>query len=141
MISFVVHGVPVGKGRPRLTTRGGFAHAYTPAKTRDAEATITARAIQYRPSSPFECALHVRITFIFPVPASWSNKKRAAALTNNIGHVTKPDIDNLVKATLDALCGPFFLDDKQIASLHAVKCYGPTPMTEISIMPAFSDAT
>jgi Holliday junction resolvase RusA-like endonuclease len=140
-VSFVVHGVPVAKGRPKLTTRGGFAHAYTPAKTRAAEATITARAIQFRPPEPFACGLHVRLTFVFPVPDSWSRKKRAAALTNNMAHTTKPDIDNLVKATLDALCGPFFLDDKQIASLHAVKVYGPTPMTEVSIVATFSGAT
>ena len=101
------------------------------------KATITARAVQFRPSEPYTCALHVRLTFIFPVPGSWSNKKRMAALTNNIGHVTKPDIDNLVKATLDALCGPFFDDDKQIASLHAVKRYGPTPMTAVWIEPVY----
>lgn len=139
MISFIVHGVPVGKGRPRLTTRGGFAHAYTPKKTREAEATLTARAVQYRPSEPFDCALHVRLTFVFPVPDSWPKKKKALALTDNMAHVTKPDIDNLVKAALDALCGPFFLDDKQISSLHAVKRYGPTPMTEVSIELAFGE--
>ena len=38
MISFRVEGEPIGKGRPRVTARGGkFAHAYTPKKTKDYE--------------------------------------------------------------------------------------------------------
>lgn len=39
-ISFTVPGEPVGKGRPRLSSRNGFAHAYTPAGTRKYEAMV-----------------------------------------------------------------------------------------------------
>ena len=37
VLDFTVCAKAVGKGRPRLTTRGGYVHAYTPAKTREFE--------------------------------------------------------------------------------------------------------
>ena len=36
-MKFSIPVIPVAKGRPRLSTRGGYAHAYTPTKTRNAE--------------------------------------------------------------------------------------------------------
>ena len=39
-ISFTIPGSPVGKGRPRVSVRGGYAHAYTPEKTRTYEARV-----------------------------------------------------------------------------------------------------
>lgn len=40
--------------------------------------------------------------FMLPMPKSWSAKKRKAMLLQP--HQQKPDIDNLIKAVLDALC-------------------------------------
>lgn len=37
VIEFTVPGVPVAKGRPKFSTRGGYAQAYTPSKTTKAE--------------------------------------------------------------------------------------------------------
>ena len=45
----------------------------------------------------------------------------------------KPDIDNYVKAILDALNGVAFRGDKQIISLNAKKLYSDKPRTEIEI--------
>lgn len=42
MIGFTIEGAPVPKGRPRFTRTG---HTFTPAKTRQYEALVTARAI------------------------------------------------------------------------------------------------
>lgn len=41
------------------------------------------------------------ITFVLPMPASWSNKKREAMRFQP--HEQKPDLDNLVKALVDAV--------------------------------------
>lgn len=46
-----------------------------------------------------ECGAH--ITFVLPMPASWSNKKRDTM--DGQPHQSKPDSDNLVKALLDAV--------------------------------------
>jgi len=43
----------------------------------------------------------VRITFVLPMPASWSKKKRAEMI--NQPHQQTPDVDNLHKGLLDAL--------------------------------------
>lgn len=37
VIEFTVPGVPIAKGRPKFSTRGGYAKAYTPSKTTKAE--------------------------------------------------------------------------------------------------------
>lgn len=37
VIEFTIPGVPVAKGRPKFSTRGGYAQAYTPSKTTKAE--------------------------------------------------------------------------------------------------------
>ena len=42
------------------------------------------------------------ILFAMPMPPSWSKKKRAQM--HGEPHRQKPDLDNLTKATLDALC-------------------------------------
>lgn len=42
-------------------------------------------------------------------------------------HVTKPDIDKLLRAILDALTGVLYLDDKQVVTLLARKQYAIYP--------------
>lgn len=37
ILKFTIPGVPVAKGRPKFSTRGGYAQAYTPSKTTKAE--------------------------------------------------------------------------------------------------------
>lgn len=132
-IEFDLAGAPVAKGRARITTRGGFARAYTPEKTRKAEESLIARAIRFAPAEPLAGPLAVALTFVFAVPESWSRKKREAALRCELHHTTKPDVDNVVKSTLDALQGVFFLDDKQIVQLEVRKSYGAVPMTRVTI--------
>lgn len=58
------------------------------------------------------------ITFILPMPQRWSEKKRAAMYGEP--HRQKPDIDNLIKALLDAV----YDDDSAISEIHARKVWG-----------------
>lgn len=44
----------------------------------------------------------MEMIFFLPMPKSWSEKKRQKM--NHAPHQSKPDLDNLVKAVLDALC-------------------------------------
>jgi len=129
MISFTVQGKPVAKGRPRMTRNG---IAYTPEKTRQAEESFLAQALPHRPSEPLEGPLEVELYFCFPVPKSWSKKKRAAALREEVCPTGKPDLDNLVKI-IDCLNGVFWRDDAQIINLSAGKFYGEQPRTEVYI--------
>lgn len=63
-----------------------------------------------------EAGAHV--TFVIPMPQSWSKKKRA--MMDGKPHQKKPDIDNLEKALLDAL----FDNDAHIWDLRKTKIWG-----------------
>lgn len=58
------------------------------------------------------------IVFQIPFPASYTKKKRASLLGRP--HQEKPDIDNLVKAWLDACLS----DDKKVWDVRARKVWG-----------------
>jgi Holliday junction resolvase RusA-like endonuclease len=68
------------------------------------------------------------------VPTSWSERKRAAAISGDIWPAGKPDLDNLAKAGLDACSGILIADDAQIVELRAVKKYGE-PKLVLTVWP------
>lgn len=133
MISFTIEGGPVPKGRPRFTRSG---HTYTPDTTRKYEALVTARAKEAmigKRKIEKPNAVRVDILAIFPVPSSWSKKRRTAALQGVEHHVSKPDLDNVAKAALDGINGVVFEDDSQVVELRARKAYGPEPEVKVFI--------
>jgi Holliday junction resolvase RusA-like endonuclease len=88
-IVIAIAGEPRGKGRPSFARSG---HTYTPAATRAYEAAIRYAAQQQmngRP--PIEGAIEMAMTATFPVPTSWSRRKREDALTGAFQHVKKPE--------------------------------------------------
>jgi len=121
-------GEPQGKGRPRI---GRGAHgrpmAFTPAATRSYEAALRVAATQAMQGKvPLEGAVSVTMVATFPVPASWSRRKRAAALDGSLLPTCKPDVDNLLK-TLDACNEVVWRDDRQIVQAIVTKRYGEQP--------------
>jgi len=120
--SFTVPGVPVGKGRPRFVKATG--RAYTPAKTASYESLIAYAASQaMRGATPIDAPVGIKVQAVFPIPASWNKKKKAAAHW----HTSKPDGDNILKALGDALNGIVWTDDSQVARTSIAKVYGDTP--------------
>lgn len=63
----------------------------------------------------------VSVTFYLPMPISWSKRKRKKM--NGTAHQQKPDIDNLVKALLDAVLS----DDSHVYSVKAEKYWSDKP--------------
>lgn len=63
-----------------------------------------------------------RVCFIIPFPKSWSQAKREEMYYQP--HTQKPDIDNLIKAVLDAV----YDDDSTISEIHAKKIWGNVGM-------------
>lgn len=80
---------------------------------------------------PTPAPLALKMVFVMPIPESWSKKKRWDAL--NKAHMTKPDLDNLIKGCTDALNGVVWQDDKQIVSVEATKVYGFEPRIELYV--------
>ena len=72
-----------------------------------------------------EVPAELRLVFVMPMPKSWSNKKRL--LMNGTPHQQKPDIDNMIKAVLDALCE----EDRFIYDVHATKFWGENGILSI----------
>ncbi|MCM3141695.1 RusA family crossover junction endodeoxyribonuclease [Brevibacillus sp. MER 51] len=88
-------------------------------------------ASQSTVGQPTPSPLALKMVFVMPIPESWSKKKRWDAL--NKAHMTKPDLDNLIKGCTDALNGVVWQDDKQIIAVEATKVYGFEPRIELYV--------
>lgn len=131
-IKFTVYGVPVGKGRPRVTRYG----TYTPQKTKDYEASVQAawRAQSGRGFAG-KVPLLATVTAYFPIPKSVS-KKKAEAMAGTF-HVNRPDSDNIAKAILDSLNGLAYPDDSAVQIDRCWKVYtNAAPRVEVKIYEA-----
>jgi len=107
MVTFMVEGTPVPKGRPRFARRGKFVSTYSPKTTVDYE-TKVAEAAQLAMGSSEPLEGYERPT-------------------------KKSDIDNYCKAVFDGMNGIVFLDDSQVVSLHSTKVYGTIGMVEVMV--------
>lgn len=82
---------------------------------------------------PIEGAVFISFIVYMPIPTSQTKKWKAAALRNDIYPTVKPDLDNLVKAVLDAINGIVFIDDKQIVDLIVKKRYSDKPRINVAV--------
>lgn len=124
-------GIPEGKGRPRFVRRTG--HAYTPEKTRSYEGALKHQAhMAMAGRDPLDGPISVKVEAHFPVPQSWSGKKRAAALAGDLLHTTRPDWENIAKM-LDALNEVVWRDDRQVAIGLITKHYSTRPRLHIVV--------
>lgn len=78
--------------------------------------------LKYRGDLPEQ----VTLVFRLPMPQSWSKRKQEVYRLQP--HKQKPDIDNLVKAVLDALCE----DDSHIWHVDAYKFWDDIGSIEIT---------
>lgn len=137
-IFFTVLGEPVSKGRPRariVRPRSGkeFLTFYSPAETVAYEEEIAwAAKGKMGGKAPLNCPCEVVLRAYFKLPASWSTKRKKAALHGAVSHVTKPDLDNIIKL-LDSLNGIVFVDDNRVCRITAQKGYSLNPRLEIEI--------
>lgn len=131
-MKIIIPGVPVGKGRPKFSTFGGYPKAYTPVKTVNYE-NLVKIAFQQTGEQPFERETQLRadITAYFPIPKSVSKKKRLEMEVGLLMHTKKPDCDNVAKSILDALNGLAYYDDAQICELGVCKMYSDEPRAEV----------
>jgi Holliday junction resolvase RusA-like endonuclease len=135
MISIDVLGTPAPKGSVRAFFRPGMKRAVIvkdnkgPQKSWDAAVRESARAIVGDVNAPpfVDAPLLVSIVFRIARPAGHYSKsgKNAGQLMPSAPAYprTKPDIDKLARATLDALIGTVFDDDSRIAQLLLSKVY------------------
>lgn len=126
---FVVPGDPVGKGRPKFSTRGGFVRAITPEKTANFENLVRMEYESQCKGIFFDSSQALRLVVdVFRMPNK-SAKKRSipAMLSGDIRPGKKPDMDNIIKAIQDALNRVAFDDDNQIVEVAIRKFYDSNP--------------
>lgn len=107
---------------------------FTPAKTVAYEGLIALAAHQAAKAGAWECterAVALELTITFAIPASWSAKKRAAAVGQWC--CKKPDIDNIIKSVADGCNGVLWRDDQQIARVTATKTWHEQPGVLVSV--------
>lgn len=130
-IAFVIDGLPIPKGRPRMSRSG---HAFTPAKTRKAEQAFQLQANRHKPEQPLLGNIKIELAFNFAIPKSYTKKKKEMALLG-VMPVSRADLDNLIKMVCDAMNKVFFKDDRQIVSIRAEKLYSErNPYTYVKII-------
>lgn len=117
MIKIEIKGIdPVAASRARVTKFGTYnLPKYTEYKK--AIADIAKVKIKEKLIGP----VYMEIQYYFTIPKSWSQKKKNEHIGN--WHTSKPDIDNLNKAIMDALNGIAYLDDAQICYIKSSKKY------------------
>jgi Holliday junction resolvase RusA-like endonuclease len=127
-VTIALPGLPVGKQRARTFLHHGRISHYLPPESRSYEKQVQLvawREMQALRLKPIAGAVAVDLKFTFVPPASWSEKKKLAAIAGDVPHVSKPDCDNLAKTWLDAMNRIVFTDDAKVVQITARKCYGP----------------
>jgi crossover junction endodeoxyribonuclease RusA len=134
-IDFAVHGVPQPQGSAKAFMPKG---ARFPIVTSDNPNLKDWRLLVAAAAQPAAqahgiilLATPVGITLRFVLPCPQSARKRQGK-----PHMTRPDLDKLARACLDALTGVLFQDDGQVVSLACEKRYtreGEAPGVRVTV--------
>ena len=125
---------PVPQLRPRVSSRP-YIRVYDPPKVANFKRILRSLAANQYSRPPLIGSLSVSLTFYRPVQSSISKTERERRLSNQSKPVVKPDTDNYIKSTLDALNGVLWHDDSQIVKIEAEKKYSDHPKITVSVKP------
>lgn len=125
IVTFHVRGTPAPQGSHRafVNRRTGRAIVTddSPA-TRPWRTDVRAAATEHWSDAPWPGAIELHITFRFARPRGHTGKR--GLLPSAPDHkTTKPDLDKLLRSTLDALTGIVIRDDAQVVGLAASKMW------------------
>jgi Holliday junction resolvase RusA-like endonuclease len=147
MLNFKVTGTPAPKGSSRACLIGGKPTIVPNSSTENARkqrswssevATAGAEAMATVGRGPLShVPVSVVLQFVMVRPSGHLSKKDGSVLKSKPRRpATKPDLDKLVRCTLDALAGIVFDDDSRIVRIVASKHYampGEAPGAHITI--------
>ena len=135
MIEFTVNSKPQGKARARTfyDHRLGKMKSVTPIQTKFYEELIRWSYAEAGGEYMGEKLMQVDIRAFYPIPKTWSKKKKQAAASGELRPTTKPDCDNVIKVVLDALNGVAYYDDKQVVCVSCSKYYSPVDLGYMKI--------
>jgi Holliday junction resolvase RusA-like endonuclease len=123
----------VAKARPRARRKG---FVYTPAHVRKYEAHgRLAAQLAMSDQPPIEVPVRLELVAELPIPASWSGRKRALAITGDLLPTSRPDLDNYIKSGLDSLNEIVVRDDSQVVEISARKRFSIAPKLVMTVFP------
>jgi crossover junction endodeoxyribonuclease RusA len=121
----IVSGVPKAQPRPRMASSG---HAYNPNSADAWKAEVKSAFIPCRRPA-ITGPIFLRIDFFLPRPKSMKETPCREP------HVKKPDIDNLLKSTMDALTeAEIWKDDAAVFNVGMAKYYARNGKTGAQII-------
>ena len=121
-VSLRIDREPEPAARPRFYN----GHAYTPLKYRAYLKAVREQVAYYARANglhPLTGQIETQLTFYRRAPKSMTKADQYAASYGALRPTTKPDIDNLQKAVLDACNGILWHDDAQIVRSVCEKRY------------------
>lgn len=128
--------LPKGWSRPIVTSDNPKNRGWQQLVAEGASRALAEQAAAAITSEP----VHLAVVFYLPRPKKYLTARYA---TVDVAHVTKPDLDKLVRSVKDALTRVVWVDDSQVIELVASKHYtvgGAPPHATITVQPAqFTD--
>jgi Holliday junction resolvase RusA-like endonuclease len=118
-VSFTVRGLPAPQGSKRHVGNGVMVEM-SGQKLKDWRADVKAAAYHamWQMGQPVLVHGPVGVSVCFTLP-----KPKSAPKTRRTWPDKRPDLDKLLRSTLDGLTGEVFADDAQVITLHGYKIY------------------
>ena len=120
-IKFKVEHRPIAQPRQRFTKNGRpYRDSHHPVHAYRAQIVTAARGAWV--AAPLEGPISLTVVAVMPRRKSEQWKTRP---TPAYRHTKRPDIDNLMKAVMDALNGVLYKDDAQVCEIYVQKVVAP----------------
>ena len=125
---------PMAKQSFRTTRTGQKYLDASVIKYRKAIRNMAIAQMRNQKAEKIEGAVNMNIVYAFRRPQSLSKKERNEIDGGKtVPKTTKPDIDNLTKAILDALNGIVWKDDAQVTQINIQKIWSAKDQIEVEI--------
>lgn len=130
-IGFWVKGIPKAQPRPKATRRGNRILIYTPDSADEWKRAVRKEvAFWASANTPVDWPCEIELEFYMPrIQSHFRSEKKQLKLKDNAPsvHASKPDVDNLAKAVIDALVNAKVIkDDNLVWRLDVSKIYSPS---------------
>ena len=131
-----IPGAPFGKQSVRAGLRGKHVVTYMPKETVEYEAHCRREAaLSMQGRSLFSGPVELKLQIFYPIPASWSRKRKEAARLGHVVPTKKPDSSNCLKAIEDGFTGAVWVDDCQVVDHHITKRFAEEPCVIAIVTP------
>lgn len=140
VLQFYVVGHPKAQPRVKAFRRGNHAGVYDPGTADGWKLLVGAAARTNWNRVQFMGPLRLVLGFFMPRPKSHLNRHGDVKPTAPSWHESKPDLDNMAKAVMDAMTQlGIWRDDSQVVQLEISKVYGARPGAIVILGPAKSN--